>query len=387
MREYQPLKIVMTVAYADERWGGHEVSLCRALARRGHEVVLLTSTIAPPRYGRYHLPLGVEETSGVRIVRLPAGPVALEAPLVADMRWRLRALAADIYHAHESFQPATLWTALACRRAGRPFVLSQHATGSFGREWASLLYRVHLQTWGSWILRQAACVIALTSSAARSLDPFTPRGRLRIIPSGVDCSVFTPAGPSDHRLAGLERPVVLYAGRLARNKDVPTLVRALALLEHGSLVIVGTGPEHEKVRGLCHQLLGAGRYRFLDTVPHQAMPLLYRAADLFVLPSLVEPFGLAALEAMACGTPAIAAAAEGPSSFLPRHLLFPPGDAHSLAARIIEVSARLPTERLLARQHAVGYSWDRVAARIENVYQFALENHGSRIPGGRPNAE
>ena len=374
--ENQPLKIVMTVAYADERWGGHEIALCRALAQRGHEVVLLTSTIAPPRYGRYRLPAGTLETSGFRIVRVPAGPVALEAPLLASMRRALRMLDADIYHAHESFQPATLWTALACRRARRPFVLSQHATGSFGRGWASLLYRAHLHTWGRWILHQAARVIALTPSAARSLDPFIPPEHVRIVSSGVDCWRFTPAGPGDHRLAGLERPVVLYAGRLARNKDVPTLVRALALLEHGSLVIAGTGPEQEEVLDLCYQLLGARRYRFLGTIPHQQMPPLYRSADLFVLPSRVEPFGLVALEAMACGTPAIAAAAEGPSSFLPQHLLFPPGDVQALAARMLEVYAHLATERVHARQHALGYAWERVAARVEDVYRSVLGDHG-----------
>lgn len=372
MQQGRPLKIVMSVAYADPRWGGHEVFLCRALAQRGNEVTLVTSTMSPPRYGRHDLIPGHEEVFGFRIVRLPPGPSALEAPLIPGMQALLHSLRADVYHAHESFQPATLWTALASQRTGRPFILTQHVTGSFGRWWAPLLYHLHLRSWGWWILRQATAVIALTASAARPLSPFISRERLHIIPSGVDRALFAPDGPIDDRVAALARPVILYAGRLAPNKDVPTLIRALALLGKGSLVIAGSGSDHVEVHRLCQQLLGAERYRIIEPIPHQDMPRLYRAADLFVLPSRVEPFGLVVLEAMSCGTPAIAAAAEGPASFLPERLLFPPGDAAALASRIDDVLSRLNDERELALRLAADYSWERIAGQVEHVYRAAL---------------
>lgn len=362
------LTIVMTVAYADPAWGGHEIALCRALARRGHAVTLVTSTMSPPRYGRVRFPAGASLDGDVRLIRLPAGPSPLESPLLLGMLRTLRALEADVYHAHESFQPATLWTALATRRTHRPLVVTQHTSGRFGRWWASPLYRAHLLLWGARVLRQASTVIALTSATAHHLRGLVPPERLRVVPSGVDGSLFTPDGPRDPAVAGLPRPVVLFTGRLAPNKDLPTLVQAMARLERGTLVLVGTGPSETDIIALSRTLLGPERVVFLGRIPHERLPAVYRSADVFVLPSRVEPFGLVLLEAMACGTPAIAAVAEGPSSVLPSDALFSPGDVDGLVTRLETVLADPERHRARALSIAADYTWDHIAERVEAIY-------------------
>ncbi len=375
MQSGADLRVVMTVAYADRRWGGHELFLCRALAQRGHDVTLVTSTMVPPRYARHsrcETLAEYEQVFGFRIVRVPAGPTVLEAPVVPKMLGVLGRLPADVYHAHETFQPATLWTALTARRNRRPLVITQHASGEFGRRWATVLYRMHLRLWGSMILRQAGRIIALTPGGAQSLSSFVSKEKLHVVPSGVDVTFFRPDGPLDDRIAQLKRPVILFAGRLVPNKDVTTLVRAFALTgQKGTLAIVGAGPDYAEVSRLCGAILQSDRYRVLDPVPHQSMPEVLRAADVFVLPSRVEPFGLVLLEAMACGTPAVAARAEGPASFMPERLLFPAGDSDALASLLTAVLCRLPEERCFALQLARNYSWDRIAAQVEELYRLA----------------
>ena len=115
--------------------------------------------------------------------------------------------------------------------------------------------------------------------------------------------------------------------------------------------------------------------RLLGYVPDEDLPWLYRGAELAVVPSQYEGFGLSALEAMACGTPVLAADA----SSLPEVVgdageLFAPGDPALLARRIAEITAA-PERRAAMRERglarAAGFSWDRTARRVLEVYREA----------------
>ena len=140
-------------------------------------------------------------------------------------------------------------------------------------------------------------------------------GKIRVIPCGVDLTLFRPM---DRRMArrqvgfGAER-VVLFVGRIEPLKGIDRLVRATACLSNGQrpkLVIIG-GDEHSqcevvRLKGLSHELQLADSVTFLGTIRHEELPRFYCAADVCVVPSYYESFSLVALESLACGTPVVA---------------------------------------------------------------------------------
>jgi D-inositol-3-phosphate glycosyltransferase len=146
---------------------------------------------------------------------------------------------------------------------------------------------------------------------------------VHVVPPGVDLETFKPgdAVAARKRFAFGEEPTVVFVGRLQPFKGTDVAVQALAHLRRmvpdARLVIVGgdspRGSRGERMRlRLAARRLGvADRLRFLEPVPHDELPDMYRAADVVVVPSASESFGLVALEAAACGTPVVATAVGG----------------------------------------------------------------------------
>lgn len=171
------------------------------------------------------------------------------------------------------------------------------------------------------IIRCADLILASTAEEASQLhhlygaDP----ERVEVLPPGVDHQVFNPGDRerARARIGHRDERVLLFVGRIQPLKGLALAVRALAEIEDAVLWVVG-GPSGEagpgelaRVRALAAELGVAGRIRFLDPQPHARLADYYRAADVCVVPSRSESFGLVALEASACGTPVVAAAVGG----------------------------------------------------------------------------
>jgi glycosyltransferase involved in cell wall biosynthesis len=133
-----------------------------------------------------------------------------------------------------------------------------------------------------------------------------------MIPHGVDTDWFYPRDER-HPAVDEEKTTLLYVGRLGARKGLDLASRALAEVddERVEFLIAGTGRHEETLRELARELGIADRVRLLGYVPDEDLPVLYSSADVFVLPSRYEGFGLVLLEAMACGTPVIGADAGG----------------------------------------------------------------------------
>ncbi|HNW91994.1 MAG TPA: glycosyltransferase family 4 protein [bacterium] len=129
----------------------------------------------------------------------------------------------------------------------------------------------------------------------RLLAPLAP-----VVPNGVDLVRYAP-GPG--RDLGLPRPVALFAGALDEMKR-PLLAIAAAARAGMALAVAGDGPQRDEVCQRGGELLG-DRFRYLGAVAETEMPALYNAAEVFVLPSFEEPFGIVLLEAMACNKPVV----------------------------------------------------------------------------------
>jgi D-inositol-3-phosphate glycosyltransferase len=211
-------------------------------------------------------------------------------------------------------------------------------------------------------------------------------GRIEIVPPGVNHEVFFPGDRSRARAAlglGLaNEPVLLFVGRIQPLKGAAVAVMALAASGAGdaTLVIVG-GPsgrdgaaELRRVRALVAEQGLSERVRFVRPQPHDSLPDYYRAADVCLVPSRSESFGLVALEAAACGTPVVAAAVGGLRSLVAdghTGFLVEGRDPVAYAERVDELllhpelAARLGSA---ASRRARRYCWSTTAARLRRLY-------------------
>ncbi|MPY95877.1 MAG: glycosyltransferase [Acidimicrobiia bacterium] len=208
--------------------------------------------------------------------------------------------------------------------------------------------------------------------------------RVELVPPGVDHAFFSP-GPRPGARAALgldDRPVLLFAGRVQPLKGLDVAIRALAELRRRDavLVVVGgpSGAEGEAYEAACHQLvedLGlAGRVVFRPPQPHHLLSSYYRAADVCIVPSRSESFGLVALESAACGTPVVCAAVGGLLTLVEDGRTGLLVEGRQPADYAAAVDRLLADERLAARMgrdasaKARGYTWSTTAARLRRIY-------------------
>ena len=208
--------------------------------------------------------------------------------------------------------------------------------------------------------------------------------RVEVVPPGVDHSVFFP---DDSRVAkdrlGLDaRRMLLFAGRIQPLKGVGMAVRCLAELRdpEAMLLVVGgpSGPDgHDelaRVRELAHELGVAANVHFVPPQPHTRLADYYRAADVCIVPSRAESFGLVALEAAACGTPVVAASVGGLRSLVDDGATGFLVDDRDPAAYAAPVAMLLEDPELAAEIGAIAsarsrkYSWSITAARLRRLY-------------------
>ena len=230
----------------------------------------------------------------------------------------------------------------------------------------------------------ASCTVEATQLAALyDTDP----GRIRVVAPGVDHAFFGPGHrPQARRALGLppEAPLLLFVGRIQPLKGADVAVRAVAALhEHpdAHLVVVGgpSGPRGEEhlasLQTLVDELGLTARVHFREPQPHELLSTYYRAADVCVVPSRSESFGLVALEAAACGTPVVAAAVGGLTTLVDAGttgFLVDPAAPRAFAASVSAILGdTLVAERLAtaAVVRARRYTWAQAAALLRATYE------------------
>ncbi|BAU10313.1 glycosyl transferase group 1 [Leptolyngbya sp. NIES-3755] len=247
------------------------------------------------------------------------------------------------------------------------------------------------------ILEQARCIVATSPQEEMMLRSLvSDQGRIEVIPCGTDLSKFHTIPKLEARQELGLKPtdeVVLYVGRFDPRKGIETLVRSFGLIKrnaadpsHLRLMIVGgsasdksDGQERQRIEQLVHELGIAENVIFAGRVGHDRLPLYYTAADVCAIPSHYEPFGLVAIEAMACGTPVVASDVGGLKfTVVPGEtgLLVPPQDSAAFAmaiGRILddELWARKLRKRASERVQQ-NFSWTGVSAQLSDLYRRSL---------------
>jgi D-inositol-3-phosphate glycosyltransferase len=358
----------------------------RALAARGVAVDIFT------RRQSVDVTDVVEYEPGARVVHIDAGPhrhvdkydVLDYLPDFACGIQRFRALTGasyDIIHSH--YWLSGRLGLLFADRWGVPMVSTFHtlaqlknrvAESAAEREQA-VRYDIERRT-----MAGSDRIVALTAvDRQQMVRHYGALAPIDVIPGGVDLDRFSPRPRTAARQAlGLEADgkVLLFVGRIQRLKGLEVLLGAFARLGDldAQLVVVGgqRGTGHEsreigRVQHLAAKLGVADRTRFVGAVAHEQLPLYYSAADVTVMPSSYESFGLVAVESLACGTPVVATRVGGLSSLVrdgETGLLVPWRDADLFADRLRQVLTDAPLRQHLAgraRESVLRYSWQHIA--------------------------
>ncbi len=368
------------------------LQLAREFGRRGHLVDVYTRCHDPTD------PTIVELGDGARVIHLKAGPFST---------------AKDSYYEHI---PEFLGTLCSCQASEdidydlihSHYWLSGRVGMILGRKWR-VPHAVTFHTLAKTKMRASAgeketdLRISVEERVARGADGVivsteqekqdlitlyrTPGGKVRVIPAGVDLGMFKPIDRNVARndLGIDNKKVILYVGRIEPIKGLGNLLEAVALLEDQDdtvLLIVGGKPgddkELERLKSQARELGIGDKVVFTGAVPQCRLPAYYSAADVFVLPSYTESFGLAALEAMACGTPVVASRVGGLSTFIRNGVtgyLIPWRCPEPFAQRLDMLLANPALRDALgaaARAKALEMSWGGVADHMLDHYSLLM---------------
>ena len=362
----------------------HVRKLSENLVNEGVEVHVLT------RGGRE---TPVEEVMrGVHVHRVPETtlPKDLDAFLAwvdrmnADMVRRGHELldGVDLVHGHD-WLVAEAAEALA-RRAGVPYLTTIHAT-EYGRHqgWVDKHPQSHIHGVERWMARTADHVITCSHYMRGHVADIygLDEERVSVIPNGIDPEDLRPVGDLDDLRAQFAAPdekLVLLVGRLVYEKGfqdaldaLPGLIRRLGNVR---FLVAGSGTHEAELKRQAERLGIMEHGTFLGWIGDDVLHSLYRIADLTVVPSIYEPFGLVALEAMASGCPCIVADTGGLREVVPNRevgLRFRAESPRSLAhyvARVLtddDLRDRLVTE---ASEHVLAFDWAEIAVETAALY-------------------
>jgi glycosyltransferase involved in cell wall biosynthesis len=272
--------------------------------------------------------------------------------LARDTRATARRFRPDVVYAH-FLVPTGLIAALA---GGAPLVVTAH-----GRDVRNVGWLPGIGAATRFVVRRAAAVIAVSDYLRRELETKVPdaRGKTEVVDSGVDLERFTVTpGPPDG-------PRFLCIASLIPRKNVLRLADAFARVGSGTLTFVGDGP----LRG---ELEGRPGIELVGRVPYDWIPAQIADAHVVCQPSLIEPFGQAVLEAMACGRSVVATRIGGPPEFVPPDagVLVDPADENALVTAL-RTAAELPCPNPAARAAAEEHDVSAQAAKVEAILERA----------------
>ncbi len=327
----------MRIAIVTDAWSPQVNGVVRTLkavsgelARRGHEVTVLSPegrrSIPMPFYPEIRLALTGSRTLGREILAL--APDALYIATEGPLGWAARK---------------------HCKRHGIPFTTGFHTRFA---DYLALRFPLPGLAAASWsMLRRfhaaSETVLVPTRSIAKDLEA-RGFGQVTVWTRGVDHALFRP---NERDVLDLPRPVSLYAGRLAPEKNIEAF---LGLDLPGTKLVIGDGPQRAGLERRFPEAVFLG-FRF-----DEELARMMAAADVFVFPSLTDTFGLVMLEAMACGTPVAAfdvpspidVVTDGVTGALDKHLK-------------LAILRALTLDRGKVHQGSLRFTWERTAQIFE----------------------
>jgi D-inositol-3-phosphate glycosyltransferase len=379
--------------------------LSREMGRRGYLIDVFTRRAEPDG------PDVVEAAPNVRVIHLRAGPEDIEArrQLYAYLRefeggllafQRAEAVTYDVIHSHYwlsgllGLRLRNLWGAPLVNMFHTLGELKKRANGGSNEPAA----RIEVER---RVAKEADVIVSASEHEKRALIDIygAPAERIAVVPCGVDLARFHPIDKdAARRSLGLNgERMVLFVGRMEPLKGIEVLLSAAARLDDNPafrVLVVGgdnhrnAGDELTHLKSLSADLGIADRVSFTGPVGHDVLPLYYSAADVCVVPSYYESFGLVALEAMACGTPVVASRVGGLCVTVrdgETGYLVPQQSPQPFADRVATLLADEELRRSFgksASESVRGYGWGNVADHIEGIYEQVSPSAVNKCRGG-----
>lgn len=385
--------------------------LSRELAKQGIQIDIFTRSQQP------NIPTVVDYQEGIRIIHLKAG---CREPFDKNNVWfhlpefleninkfiRNKNGGYALIHSHY-WLSGWVGTALSSLY-GIPLVhmfhtlgyLKDQVTKPLGAAESSIRLRVEAQ-----IAKQADhLVVASNREKSQLIQSYAvPPEKISTIPCGVNTHLFRslPSRQSKSHLNLPDKRYILFVGRIDPVKGIDILLKAMRIVKDQAdnadaiclLVIGGDGnqsayPEDREIHKLKQLTMNLGlgdRVMFLGSQKQELLPFLYSAAEMSVLPSRYESFGMAALEAMACGVPVIASDVGGLPSFIQDNktgFLVPSENETLLAAKILTLLNDASLRECMgkeARQTANEFSWKQIAGQMISLYTALTEEKNRQI--------
>ncbi|MDN5319802.1 MAG: hypothetical protein PWP49_222 [Thermococcaceae archaeon] len=282
-----------------------------------------------------------------------------------------------IVHAHFTW-PSGYATHILKRTHKIPFVVTTH--GLHDTRMNFLLKNGAMEVWKS-----ADAIINVSRKCVKLLMRVgIPEDKLYYIPNGVDTSLFYPQETALIRKElniPIDKKILISVGNLVEKKGFEYLIRAMKIILHARddvlLYIIGEGPLRKRLENITRELKLEEHVFLVGPKPHRDIPLWINAGDLFVLPSLVENFGVVNIEALACGKPVISTINGGSEEVITSEeygLLCPPRDPECLAEKIL-MALNKEWDREKIRKYAEQFDWRNIARQIFKVYEDVLSNY------------
>jgi len=351
------------------------------------------------------LPEVVEVEPGFEVVHVPVGPVeaskeeleALVGPFASWVAEDFAEFQPDVIHANY-WLSGVAGQALK-RMVDLPLVTTFHTLARVKAENGDPEPERRAEA-EAGVMACADAVLANCIPEAEQLVQFynADPDRIEIVPPGVDQAFFSPGHQGGARWAvdADDRPLLLFVGRIQPLKGVDVAVRTLAAIERtdARLWIVGGASgaagdaEVERIRALISELGVEDRVEFKPPIPHHLLSTYYRAADVVLVPSRSESFGLVALESAACGVPVVASAVGGLLTLVEHGhtgYLVESRDPLEYAGWVDAILADPVLARRLsvsAAAMARGYTWSTSAARLRRLFEDLTQ--GPLSPCGEP---
>ncbi|MEG3439948.1 glycosyltransferase family 1 protein [Pannus brasiliensis CCIBt3594] len=382
-----------------EEAGGQNVyvrNVGEALARQGWQVDMFTRQSDPEQEKI------IEHAPGCRTIRLPAGPAEFidrdrlypYLPEFVESFLEFQNRTRTIYPLIHSNYWLSGWVGLQLRRRQlSKLVHTYHSLGAVKYKSVSAIpivatTRLNVE---KTCLETADRIVATSPQEKAHMRALvSPHGNIEIIPCGTDIHHFGSIDRARGReFLGLDPdiPVILYVGRFDPRKGIETLVRAVdrssarrsgnfqLIIGGGSRPGQSDGKERERIESIVRELGLADNIRFPGRLDPATLPYYYAAADVCAVPSHYEPFGLVAIEAMACRTPVIASDVGGLQYTVvdgETGRLVPAKDEEKFAEAIDEIVLNPGRREEMgenARSRVVDrFSWDAVATRLDALY-------------------